>query len=69
MTGYYIYYQTELGNNLDLFMITVLIAMALISGSISIFGIYINRIYSARVKKPNYSIKIKAKDLTLLYEN
>jgi len=59
MTVYYILYQIDAGNNVDLFMITVLVAMALISGSISVFGMYINRIYSARVKRPNYAIKVK----------
>lgn len=59
LVGYYIYYQLEAGGNIDIFMITVLIAMSMISGSISVFGVYINRIYSARVKKPNYAIKIK----------
>jgi len=56
---YYIYYQMEHGGMIDLFMITVMLAMAIISASISVFGVYINRIYTARVKRPNYSIKIK----------
>lgn len=59
LTFYYIYYQMEHGAMIDIFMITVLLAMAIISASISVFGVYINRIYSARVKRPNYSIKIK----------
>jgi glycosyltransferase involved in cell wall biosynthesis len=59
MTIYYIYYQLDAGNSIDLFMVTVLVSMALISGSISVFGVYINRIYAARVKKPNYAIKVK----------
>lgn len=59
MTGYYIYFQLNSGNSVDLFMISVLLAMAVISASISVFGVYINRIYSARVKKPNYAIKVK----------
>ena len=59
MTGYYVYYQWENGAEVDVFMIAVLIAMAVIAGSISVFGVYINRIYSSRVKKPNYSIKLK----------
>ncbi|MFT5780250.1 MAG: undecaprenyl-phosphate 4-deoxy-4-formamido-L-arabinose transferase [Crocinitomicaceae bacterium] len=59
MTIYYIHYQLDAGNSIDLFMITVLVSMALISGSISVFGVYINRIYAARVKKPNYAIKVK----------
>lgn len=56
---YYIYYQLAHGSIIDLFMIAVLMAMGVIAASISVFGVYINRIYSARVKKPNYSIKIK----------
>lgn len=59
MIFYYIYYQIDSGNSVDLFMITVLVAMALISGSLSVFGMYINRLYSARVKRPNYAIKVK----------
>lgn len=59
MTIYYLYYQWDNGQQIDLFMIAVLIAMSVIAGSISVFGVYINRIYSSRVKKPNYSIKIK----------
>ena len=59
MTGYYLYYQWDNGAEVDVFMIAVLIAMSVIAGSISVFGVYINRIYSSRVKKPNYSIKVK----------
>lgn len=59
MTVYYIYYQINTGSAVDLFMVSVLLAMAVISASISVFGVYINRIYSARVKKPNYAIKVK----------
>ncbi len=59
MMVYYIFFQIGAGKNVDLFMITVLLAMSLISASIAVFGIYINRLYSARVKKPNYAIKIK----------
>ncbi len=59
MIIYYVFFQIGAGKNVDLFMITVLLAMSLISASIAVFGIYINRLYSARVKKPNYAIKIK----------
>jgi polyisoprenyl-phosphate glycosyltransferase len=59
MTIYYIYFQLGAGESIDLFMISVLAAMAIISGSIAVFGVYINRIYSSRVKKPNYAIKLK----------
>ena len=59
MTAYYLYYQFDRGAEIDLFMISVLAAMAIIAGSIAVFGVYINRIYSARVKKPNYSVKVK----------
>lgn len=56
---YYINYQMVNGAMVDIFMLTVLLAMAVIAASISVFGVYINRIYSARVKRPNYSIKVK----------
>ncbi len=59
MMIYYVFFQIGIGKNVDLFLITVLLAMSLISSSIAVFGIYINRLYSARVKKPNYAIKIK----------
>ena len=59
MTIYYIYFQLETGSTIDVFMIAVLGAMAIIAASIAVFGIYINRIYSSRVKKPNYAIKVK----------
>lgn len=59
MTIYYVYFQLETGTTIDVFMIAVLAAMAIIAASIAVFGIYINRIYSSRVKKPNYAIKVK----------
>jgi undecaprenyl-phosphate 4-deoxy-4-formamido-L-arabinose transferase len=59
MTGYYIYFKTNAGEKMDLFMLAVLVSMGIISGSIGVFGVYINRIYSARVGKPNYAIKVK----------
>jgi glycosyltransferase involved in cell wall biosynthesis len=59
MMIYYVFFQIGAGKHVDLFMITVLLAMSLISASIAVFGIYINRLYSARVKKPNYAIKLK----------
>lgn len=59
MTGYYIYFKTNAGEGLDLFMLAVLVSMGIISGSIGVFGVYINRIYSSRVRKPNYAIKVK----------
>lgn len=59
MTIYYIYFQLETGSTIDVFMIAVLAAMTIIAASIAVFGIYINRIYSSRVKKPNYAIKVK----------
>ncbi len=59
MTIYYVYFQLETGSTIDVFMIAVLSAMAIIAASIAVFGIYINRIYSSRVKKPNYAIKVK----------
>lgn len=59
MTVYYVYFQLETGSTIDVFMIAVLAAMVIIAASIAVFGIYINRIYSSRVKKPNYAIKVK----------
>lgn len=59
MTIYYVYFQLETGSTIDVFMIAVLAAMTIIAASIAVFGIYINRIYSSRVKKPNYAIKVK----------
>lgn len=59
MTIYYIYFQLETGSTIDVFMIAVLAAMAIIAASMAVFGIYINRIYSSRVKKPNYAIKVR----------
>lgn len=59
MTIYYIYFQLESGTTIDVFMISVLAAMTIIAASIAVFGVYINRIYAARVKKPNYAIKLK----------
>lgn len=59
MLGYYMFYRIAEGEYIDKFMVAVLISMSIISGSISVFGMYINRIYSSRVKKPNYSIKVK----------
>lgn len=59
LTGYYIYYKLDNGQVIDLFMISVLFSMAIIAASISVFGVYINRIYSSRVSRPVYAIKIK----------
>lgn len=59
MTIYYVYFQLESGAVIDVFMIAVLAAMTIIAASIAVFGVYINRIYSSRVKKPNYAIKVK----------
>ncbi len=59
LTGYYIFYQVKHGQQFDLFMIAVLVAMGVISASIGVFGVYINRIYSSRVSRPTYAIKAK----------
>ena len=40
-------------------MVLIVIAISLILASISIMGIYLNRIYNARIKKPHYAIKLK----------
>lgn len=55
---YYIYQHYAFGHGLG-FLVVIVIAISLILASISIMGIYLNRIYSARVKKPHYAVKIK----------
>lgn len=55
---YYIYQHYAFGQGLG-FLVVIVIAISLILASISIMGIYLNRIYSARVKKPHYAIKLK----------
>lgn len=58
LAGYYIYQHFTFGMGLG-FLSLVVVAISLILASISIIGIYINRLYSSRVKKPHYAIKIK----------
>jgi polyisoprenyl-phosphate glycosyltransferase len=58
LASYYIYQHFYLGNGLG-FLALIVIAISMILASISIMGIYINRIYAARVKKPHYAIKVK----------
>lgn len=58
LAGYYIYQHFTFGTGLG-FLSLVVIAISLILASISIIGIYINRLYSSRVKKPHYAIKLK----------
>jgi polyisoprenyl-phosphate glycosyltransferase len=55
---YYIYQHYVFGQGLG-FLVVIVIAISLILASISIMGIYLNRIYSARVKKPHYAVKLK----------
>ncbi len=55
---FYIYKHYVFGEGLG-FLSLIVIAISLILASISIMGIYLNRIYAARVKKPHYAIKIK----------
>lgn len=58
--GSYYLYQMVKPEGVDhtiLFLLFTTITLLL--GSLSVFGIYLSRIYSSRVKKPNYSIKIK----------
>lgn len=59
LTAYYIYYKLDNGQIIDFFMISVLFSMSVIAASISVFGVYINRIYSSRVSRPTYAIKIR----------
>jgi glycosyltransferase involved in cell wall biosynthesis len=58
LASYYIYQHFVLGRGLG-FLAVIVVSISLILASISIMGVYINRIYSARVKKPNYVIKVK----------
>lgn len=43
----------------DVFSMILILGMALIIGSIGVLAIYINRIYTSRIKRPNYAIKYK----------
>jgi glycosyltransferase involved in cell wall biosynthesis len=56
--SYYIYKHFVFGEGLG-FLVIIIVAISLILASISIMGIYLNRIYSARVRKPHYAIKVK----------
>lgn len=58
LASYYIYQHFALGQGLG-FLSLIVIAISLILASISIMGIYLNRIYQSRVKKPHYAIKVK----------
>jgi len=58
LAAYYTYRHFILGRDAGL-QALIVIAISLILASISIMGIYINRIYSSRVKKPHYAIKQK----------
>lgn len=59
LAGFYIYKHFVFGEGLG-FLVIVSIAISLILASISTIGIYLNRIYSSRVRKPSYAIKLKA---------
>ena len=56
--AYYLHRHYTLGQGLG-FLSFIVIAISLILASISVMGIYLNRIYTSRVKKPHYAIKIK----------
>lgn len=58
LASYYIYQHFAFGYGLG-FLALIVMAISLVLASISIMGIYLNRIYSSRVKKPHYAIKIK----------
>jgi len=58
LAGHYIYQHFVLGHGLG-FLVLIVIAISLILASISVMGIYLNRIYNARIKKPHYAVKIK----------
>lgn len=58
LASYYIYQHYALGHGLG-FLSLMVVAISLVLASISIMGIYLNRIYASRVKKPHYAIKVK----------
>lgn len=58
LASFYIYQHFAFGRGLG-FLVVIVIAISLILASISIMGIYLNRLYSSRVKKPHYAIKMK----------
>ncbi|PBQ30969.1 hypothetical protein CNR22_04020 [Sphingobacteriaceae bacterium] len=58
LASYYIYKHFVFGAGLG-FLVLIVVAISLILASISIMGIYLNRIYASRVKKPHYAIKFK----------
>lgn len=58
LAGYYIYQHFALGHGLG-FLSLIVIAISMILAAISVMGIYIHRMYNARVKKPHFAIKIK----------
>lgn len=58
VSGFYYLTQTEsLSFDLKIILFGFVSITTLLLISISVFGIYLNRIYSSRVKKPNYAIK------------
>lgn len=58
LASYYIYQHFVFGNGLG-FLSIIVIAISLILASISVMGLYINRLYNSRFQKPHFSIKIK----------
>jgi glycosyltransferase involved in cell wall biosynthesis len=52
---YHIYKHAEL----DILWVVLLMGLALILGGMSVLGVFINRIYTSRVKRPNYAIKFR----------
>lgn len=58
LASYYIYQHYALGQGLG-FLALIVVAISLVLASISVMGIYLNRIYSSRVKKPHYAVKVK----------
>jgi glycosyltransferase involved in cell wall biosynthesis len=58
LASFYIYQHFVLGNGLG-FLSLIVVAISLILASLSVMGIYLNRIYESRVRKPHYAIKLK----------
>ena len=59
LTGYYYFQHFYRDGDFNILSIILILGLALILGSISVLGVYINRIYISRVKRPNYAVKYK----------
>jgi glycosyltransferase involved in cell wall biosynthesis len=56
---YFSYYHLSRDNYFDVVTMALYVCTSLVMVSVAVLSIYINRIYTSREKKPNYSIKVK----------